>query len=438
MPQGSVTTQLNIAGSYTGTQVSMNEQRTRLAAGSSATSGAISMDALRYTLAPTQQGGSLVGTGATGAANQGRSVAVSADGNTFAMGGPRDDPSGKGGADSIGATWIFTRSGTTWTQQGSKLVGTGGITLNQRQGAAVALSEDGNTLAVGGPDDNSGAGATWIFTRSGSTWTQQGSKLVGTGGAGTPSQGTSVALSADGNTLAVGGPFDSTGGTNYGATWIFTRSGSTWTQQGSKLVGTGGVGLPNQGYSIALSADGSTLAAGGRGDNSIGATWIFTRSGTTWTQQGSKLVGTGGSGSQSQGTSVALSADGSTLAAGAENDNTNIGATWIFTRSGTTWTQQGSKLVGTGGAGTPYQGSSVALSADGNVAVVGGYGDASFVGAIWIFTRTNTTWTQQGSKLVGTGTLGFGLSVATMGTSNTVVVGAPFTSGEAGSAYVYI
>src|SRR3954464_16046251 len=106
-----------------------------------------------------------------------------------------------------------------FTQQGSKLVGTG-ATGNATQGHAVALSSDGNTAIVGGPNDNSGGGAVWIWTRSGSTWTQQGAKLVGTGDAGGALQGFSVALSADGNTAIVGGFLDDSG---VGAAWIWTR-----------------------------------------------------------------------------------------------------------------------------------------------------------------------------------------------------------------------
>ena len=90
-----------------------------------------------------------------------------------------------------GAAWVFTRSGATWTQQGGKLVGTGHIGEGEfahvgegEFGASVALSGDGNTALIGGPGDDSGKGAAWVFTRSGSTWTQQGAKLTGTGETG--------------------------------------------------------------------------------------------------------------------------------------------------------------------------------------------------------------------------------------------------------------
>ena len=258
-------------------------------------------------------------------------------------------------------------------QQGPKLVGSGAVG-SAEQGYAVALSADGNTAIVGGPFDNSQAGAAWAFTRSGGVWTQQGAKLVGTGAAvGNANQGNSVALSADGNTAIVGGPND-------GAAWVFTRSNGVWTQQGAKLVGTGAVGGALQGISVALSADGNTAIVGGAGDNSnIGAVWVFTRSGGVWTQQGSKLVGTGAVGNARQGISVALSADGNTAIVGGNGDNSNTGAAWVFTPSGGVWSQQGNKLVGTG-ATLGAQGKSVAVSADGNTAIVGGISTTSTPG----------------------------------------------------------
>ena len=117
------------------------------------------------------------------------------------------------------------------------------------------------------------AGAAWVFTRSGGVWTQQGTKLVGTGAVGAAQQGVSVALSADGNTAIVGGPADNS---SAGAAWVFTRSGGVWTQQGTKLVGTGAVGAAQQGDSVALSGDGNTAIVGGWADNNVaGAAWVF-------------------------------------------------------------------------------------------------------------------------------------------------------------------
>jgi antibiotic biosynthesis monooxygenase (ABM) superfamily enzyme len=268
-----------------------------------------------------------------------------------------------------------------FSQEGSKLAGTFAVGLAE-QGWSVALSADGNTAIVGGLADNRIMGAAWVYTRSNSVWTQQ-SKLAGTGGVGSAGQGWSVALSNDGNTAIVGGPFDTS---NTGAAWVFTRSNGVWTQQGNKLVGSGAVGNARQGASVALSDDGNTAIVGGPFDNlNTGAAWVYACSGTGW---GTKLVGTGAVGNARQGVSVALSADGSTAIVGGVEDKSYSGAAWVYSRSGTVWTQQANKLVGTDAIGSAGQGHSVALSADGNTAIVGGLADNRVRGAAWVYRRS--------------------------------------------------
>ena len=379
----------------------------------------------------TQQGPKLVGTGAVGIANQGLTVAISADGNTAIVGGAFDN-------STVGAVWIFTRTAGVWTQQGPKLVGSDAAG-NALQGYSVSISADGNTAIVGGLYDNNFAGAGWIFVRSAGVWTQQGPKLVGTGAVGNSEQGWSVAISADGNTALMSGPVDNS---NKGATWVFTRTAGVWTQQGTKLVGTGAIGaFVFQGSSLGVSTDGNTAVIGGSSDNgNIGAIWIFTRSAGVWTQQGSKLVGTGATGNADQGYSSSISADGNTIIEGAYGDNGNTGALWVFTRSAGVWTQQGTKLVGTGSVGAAFQGFSCSISSDGNTIVEGAYKDNTNAGAIWAFTRTGGVWTQLGSKLVGTGAIGTsvyqGHSVS-ISLEGTVIEGGFYDNNQLGAAWIF-
>ena len=376
-----------------------------------------------------QNGAKLGGSGNIGPANEGYSVALSTDGNTLAVGGYGDN-------SLIGAVWIFTRSGGAWTQQGTKLVGTNGAT--PEQGYAVALSADGNTLLFGGPLDNGAGGSAWVFTRSGTTWTQQGLKLTASDETGNGIFGTSVALSSDGTTAIIGGPNDNG---NIGAAWIFTRSGSTWTQQGLKLTPSDESGNGTFGNAVALSSNGNTAMIGGASDSGgTGASWVFTRSGSAWTQQGLKLTASDESGNGALGTSVSLSSDGNTALVGGESDNGSMGASWVFTRSGSAWTQQGSKLVGTGVVGYALQGASVALSSTGTTAVVGGPADNAGGGAVWLFTQSNGTWNQKGAKLVGTGNVGLaqqGTSVALSGDGKTIAEGGQFDNGNVGAAWVF-
>jgi hypothetical protein len=379
----------------------------------------------------------LVGSGLGADPFFGSSVAVSADGTTAIVGAPGDN-------NNVGSAVVFIRNGNVWAQQGPKLTGTG-PTGPSSFGKSVALSADGNTAIVGGPDDNSSVGAAWVFTRTGSAWSQQGNKLVGTGVAGSSQeQGAGVALSADGNTAIVGGPED--GLTHVGATWVFTRTGGNWSQQGNKLVGAalGGdtASLVRQGSSVAISADGNTALIGGPYLNAeAGAVWVFTRSGGAWTQQGPRLVGTGGSAAR-QGRNVALSADGNTAVAGGPLDNSLAGAAWVFTRTGSTWAQQGPKLVGTGAVGAAEQGAAVSVSADGNVALVAGRDDDSSAGAVWVFARSAGAWMQQGQKLVGSLALNNvarqGFAVALSGDGSLAISGGPEDNGgNTGAAWVF-
>lgn len=145
--------------------------------------------------------------------------------------------------------------------------------MNLYAGQSVSLSSDGHMLAVGGPSDKMGIGATWLFKYDGSTFQQIGDKIIGIGSSGGPRKGSgnakryffehaciigavvttvhdftgvSVSLSSDGSVLAVGGPWDN--GAN-GATWIFRRDGSTFQRVGKKIVGKGTEGFANTGAS---------------------------------------------------------------------------------------------------------------------------------------------------------------------------------------------
>jgi hypothetical protein len=380
-----------------------------------------------------QQGPKLAASDAASISAQGFSVAISSDGNTAIVGAPLDNDFG-------GAAWIWTRSNAgVWTQQATKLIGSGSAAFVQ-QGRSVALSADGNTAAVGGPLVD--GGAVWIWTRSAGVWSQQGTKLVGTGATGSAGQGSSVALSADGDTLVVGGPGDNSGA---GAVWVWTRSGGVWTQQGGKLVGTGATGSAGQG-NVALSADGNTLIVGGTGDNSnAGAVWIWTRSGGIWSQQGAKLTGSDRVGDAFQGRGVDLAADGNTAIVGGR-DGTSGGVAWVWTRSAGTWIQQGPKLAGSDAASPASNNTSVSLSADGNTAIVGGPDDNGSRGAVWVWRRSSGTWTQQGSKLIGSGASGNGNAsqggaVALSGDGTTAIVGGPTDTqpaGTAGAAWIFV
>jgi hypothetical protein len=138
---------------------------------------------------------------------------------------------------------------------------------------------------------------------------------------------------------------------------------------------------------------------------------------------------------------VALSADGNTALVGGFADNTDTGAGWIFSRSGGVWTQVGSKLVGTGAIGTARQGFSVALSGDASTAAMAGYEDNAFNGAVWVFTQSGGVWTQFGSKLFGGGAVGAaeqGSALALSANGTTLLEGGAFDNAGAGAAWIFV
>ena len=203
---------------------------------------------------------------------------VSLSGDTALIGAWGDDDAGS----SSGSAYIFTRSGSSWTQQ-AKLTASDAA-AGDEFGYSVAIS--GDTALVGAyRDDDAGnsSGSAYIFTRSGSSWTQQ-AKLTASDAAADDWFGFSVSLSGD--TALVGARFDDDDGSNSGSAYIFTRSGSSWTQQ-AKLTASDAAAGDEFGYSVAISGDTALVGAlwDDAPDLDSGSAYIFTRSGSSWTQQ---------------------------------------------------------------------------------------------------------------------------------------------------------
>ena len=384
---------------------------------------------------PVQPGEKVTGAGEIGAGQFGGSVALSADGDTALVGAPRN-------AESAGAAWVFTRSESSWGQQAQL---TAPEQVGEAQfGRSVALSGDGETALVGAPWSRHDRGAVWVFTRSGSSWTEQAELTGGAEELGPAFFGHSVALSADGDTAVVAAPLDDGG---VGAAWVFTRSGSSWTEH-AELTGGEEIGDGHFGRSVAVSGDGDTAIVGGRlDDHGVGAAWVFTRSGSVWTQDGPKLTGEGEEGDGQFGYSVALSPEGETALIGGPNDHEDAGAAWVFTRSGSTWIQEGAKLTSQAASAERRFGSSVALSADGSVALAGDYAADRSVGGAWEFRRSGSEWRREGIFLTPEehpaqedeegGEDQFGRSVALSASGETGLVGGPGYEESLGAAWIF-
>lgn len=382
-----------------------------------------------------------------GAGLFGTSVALSADGGTLLVGGPRDQN------PNDGAAWVFVRTGTSWVQQGPKLTAAEppkGLSLEEQCteespeeagecafGASVALSADGNTALVGEPSSTSTPGSAVVFTRTGSTWTRT-AVLKGASGAGEGRFGRSVALSADGETALVGDP---AAASQHGRAWVFKQEGSGWRVDGPPLTDVEQSRLAHMGRSVALSGDGKTALIGGPGDSGfVGAAWVFTRGAGGWSQQGGKLTGAGEIGAGHFGKSVALSGDGTEALIGGLTDAEGQGAVWPFARSGGSLVQQGAKL--TGGAGEVHFGYSVALSGDGTLGAVGSP-RAEATGLVTVLTRSGSSWRAEEERLAGREGAGNGRSwqgaaVAISKDGGVLAVGGPHDNNKVGAAWVFL
>ncbi len=301
--------------------------------------------------------------------------AVSLSGDTAVIGAQQDDDRG----EDSGSAYIFTRSENSWTQQAKLIASDGGI--YEYFGATVCIEED--TIVIGSYGDNNYAGSAYIFTRSGTTWSQQ-QKLTVSDGANSDFFGKSLSISGD--TLVIGAYYNDEGGSNSGSAYVFTRTGTTWSQQ-QKLMASDGVRDEKFGYAVSI--DGDTIAIGAPNDRAngldSGSAYVFTRLDSIWTQQ-DKL--TAGDGETEDKFGYAISIDDNTVVIGApfeDEKGSNSGSAYIFTRSGTTWSQQ-VKLTTPDGVANDCFGHQVYI--DGDIVLTGVYGkddNGTDSGAVYSF-----------------------------------------------------
>jgi hypothetical protein len=287
-----------------------------------------------------------------------------------------------------GGAWVFTRSGSSWSFQSSLYQDS--LINNARFGSSVALNSDGTYAFVGEP--YLGADHVYVYTRSGSTWTKQ-AKLQASNYNASDNFGYSIDINPDATYIIIGAPYEDTGGSNTGSAYIFTRSGSTWTQQAQ--IQSSDVQVSDQfGCCVAISSDstyaivGASSEDGGVGDpaSNAGAAYIFTRSGSTWTQQ-AKLTASDAQASDSFGASVDINYNGTYVVVGTSYEDggdgdplNEAGAAYVFERSGSTWTQV-KKITASDAQANDYfggnnnYGRAVSMNSDGSYISVGARGE---------------------------------------------------------------
>ena len=318
-------------------------------------------------------------------------LALSGDGATLAVAAPYEDSlaagidgdPGNAGVDA-GAVYVFARTGGAWSQQAYVKASNPGS--DDLFGYSVALSSDGDTLAVGAVHEDTDAtgGAAYVFTRTGVLWSQE-AYIKASNPSAYSFFGGDVALDDSGDTLAVGAGLESL----TGAAYMFTRADGVWSQQ-AHLQAAIPIEFESFGYGIGLSGDGNTLGVGAIGSTFVpvgypfvlGAVYVFRREGSAWAQEA--IVKTGSLGDDF-GTGVRLSTDGTIMAVGSVYEDSDAiglngdqngdlapqaGAAYVFRRQGDAWWQQ-AYVKAPNAEGNDYFGSSVALSDDGSILAVG-------------------------------------------------------------------
>lgn len=362
-------------------------------------------------------------------------IAVALDGTTAFIGAQYGDTET---VDDSGAAYVYSGTGSSWSLD-QKITATDAA-AGDEFGGAVTLN--GDTALIGAFFENEGgsqSGSAYVFTRSGSGWSQQ-AKLTASDAAVGDRFGASVALGED--SALIGAPLKDEGGLfDSGSAYMFARSGSTWSQQ-QKLTASDASDASEFGSSVALDGDSALIGASGEEHAGIlsGAAYVFTRSGSSWSEQ-TKLTASDAAAGDLFGLSVALSAD--TALVGArwdDDDGFQSGSAYVFTRLGSIWSPQ-AKLTASDAAAGDNFGSSVAL--DGETSLIGAWHDSdggSDSGSAYVFTRSGSTWNEQ-QKLTASDAAAdhlFGSSVALA--QDVALIGAHGDDDggpNSGSAYVF-
>lgn len=361
----------------------------------------------------------------------GYSVAISGD--TAVVGSYFDDD----GGSSSGSAYVFLRDGNSWAQQ-AKLTASDAA-ASDFFGYAVSISDESIVVGAYGDDDGGSlTGSAYVYVRSGATWSEQ-FKLNPSDAAVGDRFGNAVAISGD--SVVVGAYFDDDAGSSSGSAYVFVRSGSSWSQQ-FKLVASDEAAGDWFGYSVAISGDSIVVGAFNNDDagSASGSAYVYFRSGSSWSQQ-EKLTASDAAFGDQFGYSVGISGDYVIVGASYDDDGgLSSGSAYVFTRSGSSWSEQ-AKLVAADDASGDRFGYSVAIADE--YAVIGApYDDdgGQSSGSAYVFVRSGSSWVEEAKINASDGASDdlFGSSVAISGYS--VIVGAygdDDEGAETGSIYTY-
>jgi Flp pilus assembly pilin Flp len=371
------------------------------------------------------------------ASYNGRSVSLSSNGTTLAIGSPGNDQNG----NETGTVCVYKNNSGTWTRLGYNIYGEA---AGDNNGYSVSLSGDGFSLAIGAPyNDGSGtdAGSVRVYYYVSGSWRQVGSDFDGESAG--DNSGTSVSLSSNGTILAIGSPRNDGSGSDAGSVRVYKNVSGIWTKSDIDGESAG----DNSGSSVSISSDGTTLAIGsplndGNGSDS-GSVRVYKNVSGVWTKIGGDIDGEAAG--DNNGTSVSLSADGTILAIGAIGNDANgsdAGSVRVYQNVSGTWTKIGTDIDGESAGDA--SGNSISLSSDGMNLTIGSplnNGSGSDAGSVRVYKNVSGTWTKTGADVDGEAVGdNNGTSVFLSGDGITLAIGAPYNDGngtDAGSVSVY-
>ncbi len=358
----------------------------------------------------------------------GYSVSLNSDGSVVAIGEPEND----GNGDGAGQVRVYQNNNGTWSQIGADI---NGEAIGDNFGSSVSLSADGSILAVGAPDNDgngSDAGHVRIFENNGGTWSQLGQDIDGEDGG--DGFGTSVSLSADGNIVAIGAPYNDDNASTSGHVRVYQYNSSTgqWEQIGQDIDGENSGDV--SGTSVALNDDGTVVVIGAPNNDENGSksgqvrVFEYNSSNSLWEQKGQSLYG------ENQyydaGKSVSINSDGTVIAMGIpRNDDhlTEAGEVKIYSYNSSTgqWEQMGQNIYGE--SSFDNAGYSVSLSSDGTTIAIGSYlsdANGNTSGQARVFKYIDNVWVKVGQNLNGEAEYDeFGYSISLSSDGSVVAVG---------------
>jgi len=366
----------------------------------------------------------------------GISVALSADGSVVAIGAVRND----GNGTNAGHVRVYELVNNVWTKVGDDI---DGEAAGDESGYSVALSADGTVVAIGAHyNDGNGtdAGHVRVYNRKVSNVTKIWTKLGGDidGEAAGDETGQSVAVSANGRVVAIGAWLNDVNGTDSGHVRVYEYNASTgWTQLGGDIDGE--AARDYSGWSVALSADGTIVAIGAwandGGGTDSGHVRVYRNVNNVWTKLGDDIYGQAAG--DNSGISVALSADGTVVAIGArgnDDNGNNSGHVHVYDYDANNgWRQLGGDIDGE--AANDQSGHSVALSPDGRVVAIGSPnngGNGTDSGHVRVYSRNaSNEWVKVGGDIdsEAAGDMS-GWSIALSADGTIVAIGARYNSGN--------